>query len=502
MFRIENETVIEKSKTQEAAKAKKISTRTSPTRSTSPSKVSYGSPADMGDMTIESQIIKHSRNYTQRSVGFSKYLLPEFSMSPTLEERARCFFAANSVMWGPTFDFVDSFHTQIKGDEHLLASINAVGLASFSHSVHAPELMVRASRDYVLALRLTNIALRSPTEAKKDSTLFAVMVLSVFETIAGTSNPSLVAWIEHINGAAALIKLRGREQFKTAAGRRLFQQVTSNLMVSCIIRTKPMPAHMIELRKAAAHILDTSHPAWVLSSIVVDFTLFHAAIETSSLPGSPAEIMQQALELDQRFIDLFEHPPDAWAYDTVYTDDDPHLIWKGSYHIYKDTFAAQLWNAMRTCRIMLHEIIFNQLRLSASAPTPLLSQSASVAQSNASVQISLEMQADILASISYDKTEPAGRGSEEKPPMQSMGSFIRWPLYLVAVMDLSTDEIREWVVRRLQLIAEIEGVQQANIMASHLVNKDALQPWDPRQGENEVILEEVVYEEMDRVLEV
>jgi hypothetical protein len=468
MFRIENQSVIEKSKSQEVAKSKRASKWTSPVSSTSTSPAAFDPLVE--DRTIESQIIKHSRTHTDRQGGFSNFLAPAYSMSSALEERARCFFAANSVMWSPTFNLVEGMFTQTSGDEHLLASINAVGLASFAHSVHAPELMVRARQDYILALRLTHLALRSPVEAKKDSTLFAVMILSVFETIAGTSEHSLVAWTEHIQGAAAIIKLRGLDQFKTDTGRRLFQQVTSNLMISCLTRTAPMPAHMIELREASAHIIDTSQPAWKLATIIVDFTNFRAALRMLEIAG-PREVIDQALDFDRRFLEVFNDAPESWTYEIGYTDENPHLVWRGLYHVYQDTFASQLWNGMRTCRIMLHETILDQLLISANAMVPIFTEAEARAHSNSSVAISLEMQSGILGSIPYGRSNSPQDGRSP----HAMTYFILWPLYLVAAMDLSTDEIRNWVTQRLRLIAEEVGIQQAAVMANFL-SGDALPP--------------------------
>lgn len=465
MFRSENEIVIGKAKSQEASKAKKSSAR--------PSILPPVSESEIDEKTIESQIIKHSRTHTERQGGFSSFLTSAYSMPPTLEQRARCFFTANAVMWSPTFELVESLCTQTTGDEHLLASINAVGLASFSHSVHAPELMARARQGYVLALRLTNAALRSPTEAKKDSTLFAVMILGVFETIAGTSEDSLAAWSEHINGAAAIVKLRGRNQFKTEAGRRMFQQVTSSLMVSCLTKSTPMPAHIVELRETFESMIDGSNPAWKLSTIIIDITIFRGALRALEIVG-PREIIERALEYDRRFLELFEDHPDSWAYETVYNDEDPHLVWQNTYHIYHDTFASQLWNGMRTCRIILHEIILEQLLISSSALKPIFSESEAALQTESSVEISLEMQAGILGSIPYES--PSSPQDSRSP--HAMTYFILWPLFLVAAMDLTTDEIRSWVRNRLKLIAGEMGIRQAAIMARFLT-KQVLNHWSP-----------------------
>ena len=208
MFRNESASVIGKAKARELSKAKAKSRSQSPVVA-GPSGWKNEPPSLDDELTSLAPV-------QEKDLGFSvETPVPKFSMFPTIEERALSFFSNNSSTWLRNFDVTDDLCTQTSTGEHLLASMSAVGLASFSHSVHAPELMVRARREYVSALRLTNSALRSPTEVKKDSTLFSVMILSIFERVTGNTERSLAAWAEHVNGAAALVKLRGKDQFKT-----------------------------------------------------------------------------------------------------------------------------------------------------------------------------------------------------------------------------------------------------------------------------------------------
>ncbi|KAL5328978.1 hypothetical protein ACEPPN_002487 [Leptodophora sp. 'Broadleaf-Isolate-01'] len=72
--------------------------------------------------------------------------------------------------------------------------------------------MKQARQKYALALRLINKALRSPKDVLKNSALLAVLMLAIFETTAGSKQLSLKEWRHHMNGAATLLKLRGRSQ--------------------------------------------------------------------------------------------------------------------------------------------------------------------------------------------------------------------------------------------------------------------------------------------------
>lgn len=176
------------------------------------------------------------------------------------------FFFSNLVtdLFGPSQDYLDyapALSNKNDMDEHLFASMRAVGLAGFSNMVNSPELMREARRGYSIALQLVNTALRSQVDVRKDSTLLAVMILSIFETVTGFNHRSLHAWAEHINGAAALVKLRGREQLRSRKGLRLFNRVAASLLMSCVHQELAIPANILELRTEASSFIDTSEPA-------------------------------------------------------------------------------------------------------------------------------------------------------------------------------------------------------------------------------------------------
>jgi len=474
MFRNESEAVIDKAKAREKSKAKSKSRSESPViAGPSGSKNEPPSPS--------TELMELSRVQEKDEGFFVETLAPKFSMFPTTEERALNFFGTNSATWFRNFDVTDELCTQTSADEHLLASMSAVGLASFSHSVHAPELMVRARREYVSALQLTNAALRSPTEAKKDSTLFSVMILSVFETVTGNSERSLAAWAEHVNGSAALVKLRGKDQFKTPAGLRMFLQVTSNLMLSCIQRTTAMPEHIVELRKEAEKYIG-DNPSWLLSGIMIDFTIFRAAVRDTKIVG-PRAVVSAGLEIDRRFLEAFANLPEDYYYKVVYTDETPELIWNGNYHVYSGDWMATIWNAMRVCRIMLHETIRDQLLSASTAMTPIFTEYEIAAQNDSSLDAMVQMRSDILASVPHHT--PLAFSSKPVSLLEgSRAYFVLWPLYLCGGMDVTTEPIRQWVISRLRGIGESVGIRQAFVAAEYLNQRKDIETWrtkpDPR----------------------
>jgi len=447
-------------------------------------------------------------------------------MAPTIEERATGFFFSNFVIGanGPTrghLDHLQNLYNTDDMDDNLLASMKSVGLAGYSHVAHAPQLMEDARLEYTKALRLTNLALRSPTDVKKDSTLLAIMILGIFETVTGCNQRSLNAWAEHINGAAALVKLRGLEQLRTPAGRGMFIQVTTSLLISCIQRRLALPAHIIELRAEAAKYFDNPGPAWRVQDSMIAFADFRFKIRVG-LITDPEAILSKALEIDGTLMEIFSDIPPGWEYETVFTDADPDVVFNGRYHIYYDHWVAQLWNAMRTIRILLNEQIREILLQGLSFKPPLFIGPEYTAQLQISTDIQYELAADILSSVpqhlgyvskrtpknpmadfaayansehsrsrflwtDFDNSLPAPPWMRGDPkattPMvrASGGYFLLWPLFLVGSIDITTDTVRQWVSKNLEFVGRSMGIQQALVLAAVVERHEDIKVWRERQ---------------------
>lgn len=488
MFRHESETVIGKakaraSKQKEKGKLKAHSSTTSPSSTSSNNNWIPPTDDEIEQEALKREFAEFALDQPQKlQGGFVQELVPfgsfNFSLKTGLQHRAQAFFYSKSRSWLQNYDLLGTLCNQTTADEHLLASMSAVGLASLSNALHTPELLERSRSDYVTALRLTNEALRSPAGVKKDSTLFSVMILSIYETITGSDERSLEAWTKHINGATALVKLRGLDQFKNEAGQRMFLQVLSYLMLSCIQRTLPMPPHMIKLRDIASKQMDMSKTAWKSSNAIIDFTIFRAATRNCEIVGT-RNIFEKARAIDQRFEDIFSTVPNEFQYRTVYTDENPHLVWNGFYHVYTQHWTAQVWNGVRTCRIILNETLRDQMLVDSTAMNPIFSPEEREMQCQASVAIMMECRHGILASVPQhtsfqDSIEPASllEGSR--------GYFILWPLYLVGIMDVAELEVREWVVQRLRGIADFAGISQARVLANFIARKINPYGWETK----------------------
>ncbi|KAK7700442.1 hypothetical protein SLS57_012083 [Botryosphaeria dothidea] len=419
-------------------------------------------------------------------------------------------------------------------DEHLYTSMKAVGLVGLYRQSHNPEFEKLAWKRYLEAIQRTNEALRSPQMATKDSSLLAVIILGLFESISGRGRESLVAWENHINGAAALISMRGRRQLETAVGRRMLMQITSNLLISCIQRDIVFPEPIKDLMDEAIkdHFVDRDNPLYRLREIMMDFANFRAHWRNRAVWDCRA-IVDRSLELDAELVSLQDSLPPSWRYRTVPTDDDPDIIVNGYYHVYPGYWQAQVWNSMRTCRLLLYGMMRKALLTGFSATPPAFANEARYTTAFADcTRILYALQAEVQASVpqhigylsavrqrekyssasssptSTDSSSSSSSSSLNKKPLTGLGSLLAfpwsdfdmrslpddphawqlasthipivrsygstlllWTLYLVGNQEVTTRKTQEWMEQVLAHIGEAMGLRQANVLADLLGEK-------------------------------
>jgi len=470
IFRNESSNVIRKIKAKEA-KAKSAS----PKPHTPPS---FHSDADDVQSELFVDVVRQEDD-----------ALSIFSLAPTIEDRATGFFVTNYVIGadGPSRGHLDYFadiaRSQALGDG-LIECVKAVGLAGYAHSVHAPSLLKNARYQYVRALQSTNKALKDPAEVRKDTTLLSIMILGIFETITGCNQRSLKDWAEHLNGASAVIKLRGPDQIKTPAGRRMLLQVSSNLLIACINRGIPLPKHIREYMEAAMKFVQKPDSAFHVLDTMMKLASFRAECLNGKLKDRH-EILSKALKLDGIMLSIASAVPPGWEYETVYLGEDSKYVYKGCYHIYYDVWMAQIWNALRTIRILLNETIRDVLLEGFALKPPVFSGSEHTAQFQISTDTLYELQADILYSVPQHMGIFPERGESGSLIQQvggvygrmSGGWFLLWPLWLAGVMDISTEEVRDYALLNLGNIGDVMGIKQAYVLAELLRAKQEVAVW-------------------------
>lgn len=413
------------------------------------------------------------------------------SIMQSIEAQATCFFLYSYVL-GSHFEYLPSLYSQSSINEQLSAGIYAVGLATLSNEFNSSDILKKARKWYTRTLHLTNKALSSSHGVTEDSTLVAVMLLSLYETTTCKSQLPITAWMDHINGATELVRLRGRQQLRTPLGIQLFTQMTDNIIVSCVQREVSVPSDIIALRAHAANFIDGSGPAWRFSDIIVRYTSFRAGIKDGNLSDADA-IIACAMRTDSDLNSWSKTLPLQWKYETIFTDTDKELVYEGYYHVYHDHRIAQMLNSFRMTRILLHQLINDRVvrRISSSRPSHIPPDYTALAQ--LSVETMVKMSSEVCASVpQFTACAPSFlsrtfRSQVSPSPFSSISSltspehkltsqpkaqapylaqnsyafpiaggyFLLWPLFLVASLPISHNSLRLWVINRLSFIGNL-----------------------------------------------
>ncbi|KAL2160546.1 hypothetical protein VTH06DRAFT_1234 [Thermothelomyces fergusii] len=302
-----------------------------------------------------------------------------YDIPPTCQEKGFAYFFSRYVTTDETvcsqrFDFLrevwkPSHDAQKDG---VLASMIAVGLMGLASTTQSRSLMDAARKSYCTALRLTKIALQDPIEALKDGTMLSVLILGVFEIMAENTQRVMTcrAFQEHVKGAIALAKERGPGQFRTEAGRRMFAMLCERVTVSCAQRNEPMPEFLIRLGNEMLRMAEDEKPSGQLMEIKWKVLQLRYEMKSGFLSDA-ATIVDRLVSIDDEFERLIAELPPEWKYRTLKVKQDYPAVFGGICHRYASVQHANVWNHIRTTRILILETILAEIwrGLSGSPPT-------------------------------------------------------------------------------------------------------------------------------------
>ncbi|WPH00724.1 Hypothetical protein R9X50_00355400 [Acrodontium crateriforme] len=381
--------------------------------------------------------------------------------------------------------------------------MRALGLAALSQQGNGPSCSLEARSKYISAIHLVNSAIGTPNLARQDSTLQAINVLSIFEAITGF-NRSLDSWRDHVNGAGALLQLRGPEQFATETGGRLFIQASQMLTICCIHRHLPIPRHIWDMMRYAETCLpEPIGSGFLFHKATMRFADLYSRLHVNHEPlvvADAEDIIHEALALEAEFNHIETHAPESWQFDVAFASGP--LVFAGYYYIYRSALAAQMMNSIRSYRIALRDIMYKAVEQCTELESVELSQ---VEVENLFFpRVSIhELQQQILASIpqhlgttlsshqtsSVQTVDSSGRPvlwpdfhlvghnpfsfrgskSPDIPFVRMAGGYLlQWPLYTAGMASAPGSSLRIWVIDTLRFIGKSAGVKQALLLASKL----------------------------------
>jgi hypothetical protein len=356
------------------------------------------------------------------------------------------------------FNFIPPLY-QADGDPStLVASMAAIGLLALAFSTRQPTLASQARVRYSEAIRKVNVALASPTESIKDSTLMSVISLGIFEQLS-----EYRSWNLHVDGAVALVMARGRNQFSTPITAHMFNQVRADLMISCIHGEKQFPKGMLILQDEAAKYVDASSPLWIMGVLGTRCAdLLMSVREKKTAQVSWSELLDEAAALDRDFEQLSGILSKGEPYRiTLKSGGDPSVIYNGRYDLYPDLWAIRLWNNFRNLRMIVLQIQCFLLNRVLATDFMLRDQTNSRLENI--MNILSNHGDDILGSVPQalellsSESGPSA-GVAALHTSASGGYMLAWSLAMVGKSIATKRECRKWVIECLRSIGKKTGL--------------------------------------------
>ncbi|CAN8096117.1 unnamed protein product [Discula destructiva] len=386
------------------------------------------------------------------------------------------------------FDFIFPLLANSPPDRNvnpLRLAFSATAMIAFAARQKVPELLPKAESIYLRALEATFSAIGDPHRARDDSTLACVTLLTTFEQLR-PSRPSAQkaeAFGSHLDGAVALMKLRGKDLFKTIVGQKIFAILRSLLASRSLCYGAPLDP---ELFKLSDYFEQDSSPKRFgeLSLRAADLRVTVERYLGGWSPSHPSSnmptrdkieaLMHAADALEAEYDAHISSLPLAWKAMTLryMTAADPPIMggvvrYEGRVDAYADMFICFLLNWSRAARLYMR---YCSLRCHAWLLGPEADWRATP-EYDAAARLCASLIEDIIASVPYAfgatrSVQPSMPGVPYQPPSLA-GVFCMWPVFAAASSDFTTDSQRVFLKRTLKYVTEEMGIGQAAILAGY-----------------------------------
>lgn len=354
----------------------------------------------------------------------------------------------------------------------LVASMAAVGLVALANSTRQHELVRHARVQYSQAICSLNEALACPAESCKDSVLMSVISLGVFEHFS-----NFESWVRHVQGAAALVVVRGRSQFRSKVSILMFNQVRADMIIACLHTNRPFPEDIVSLQEEACKHTDPMSTFWLLGvyatrcvnllfgvhNKVGDFSLSHWVQEASTLQ-SDFQYILGVLGIQEPYTT------------TRQSALDPSVAYNGRHDVYSSPWAIRVWNHARIMQMIVSEIMFHLLNgvLKANPPPPASAVAAAKMKLQETAQILSGLGNDMIATVPQvlGMVGPDHLSAASSDAGVSGGYLLIWSLYMVGKCPVTTDKARKWVIGHMRQIVGSSGIAMASRLLGDVVRID------------------------------
>ncbi|KAL6715362.1 hypothetical protein ACLMJK_007628 [Lecanora helva] len=350
--------------------------------------------------------------------------------------------------------------------------IAAVGLASFSNARRVPDLTQKAAAMYATALRFVNAAIANPVMAKSDDTLIMVLLLALYEE-NGSNASSVNALTKHVMGALALLNERGVSQVRSSRSRQLIRVARNQIIANCLSRKAPVPQALLKWTELARRYESEEEVSdGEFTDIYADFCSLQVDLAQGN--KDPEAILAHAMVIDAELTQWADKCPTRNMWKAIPTMTQCPDLLTDSWDTYRDIGVVFAWNHYRTIRILVNEVIVQQLTRIIERLPHLIFKPILQDQITNSQEIILTLAQEICASVPFYLGRHATSNNSAydnlfQPQNAVLGRVLLWPLYTAGATTAEvSDPMRVWIAARLDKIADMMGVPKANALAKAL----------------------------------
>ncbi|XMA11897.1 hypothetical protein WAI453_004688 [Rhynchosporium graminicola] len=417
-----------------------------------------------------------------------------FNLETSTDGEATCFFFRNYVLQQDMFSqgsfrYLSDIYEIEEIGSALADSVASLGLVGLAHFWRASSILAKATAKYNWALKAISSHLTTVDGAKSDQTIIAIVLLGLYETNTCNSRISMETWERHITGASALLQLRGKEQLRTLIGYHLFIHLRTQVITNYIQRHAQVPDIISDWSQDLYFETVEQAAATTLSNLAIRYCNLRASMSSFRDYSDSERIIATACALDFEYEMWTKTCPLQYIYQTVNLNERSEDVFSDHYHVYSSVWVGALWNNYRSARILVNELILDQLGyLYQNNPESCLLWHENCFYENqilASKSMLLQLCHDICASVPYFLGYKSGiTGFMDQAPKSVNGNLLLWPLYTAGVTGLVSDMMRVGVAGRLQWIADVMGSRQAGPLAYSMLRRQDHLLWNPDLIEN------------------
>ena len=303
-------------------------------------------------------------------------------LNPSIEQQATQYLFCNFIRPSGTMitsrGFLNSTPCLYFDEEHgklVRIATHAVALAVVGCWPGRAHFARLGEQTYGKALVATQVALQDPSQATSDGTLIAILLFSLYESITSHRH-SIVAWRKHADGAVAIVKARGANQFTSPLSIILFQAVRTHMLLTSMHTSRPIPD--FPGPKGWLSDIDADEDPEAAEQMSMAVALPNLLCQIKALTTLPEsletrleleEALETAQDMQEKHTDFELRMPKQWSHRSLSmmlrrADEDnvdDLEAWPGPIHTYSNVHIASVRNNNRVCQALCSRAIMTAI---------------------------------------------------------------------------------------------------------------------------------------------